>query len=155
MIVLALIAGFVGGGLSSQSFMTKSASTEKKAPVERIIRAKAFELVDEKGNLCAELKRFGDGSQLRLFDKKGAVLWSSPIEKERQPKRESSTRYKIKQRKQPKKKSFTRDKIKQKTQKKEEILSGHKMETDTLESSTGAFRRHKMETDTVEGTTGY
>jgi hypothetical protein len=100
MVALVSVFGLIGGALSSKLFMTKSASSEKRPQNEEIIRAEAFELVDDNGNRCAELKRFRGEPRLRMLNGKGAVLWSSPK----------------KQRKRPKKEVFRRNNTRQKTQ---------------------------------------
>ena len=71
MLVLALIAGLVGGVVSSQFLIGKSAFAEKKVESKRIIEAEEFRLVDDKGNLLARLDDgdFGYGGNLAVYHK--------------------------------------------------------------------------------------
>jgi hypothetical protein len=55
MLVLALVAGLVGGVVSSQFFIGKSAFAEKKAKPQKVIEAQEFRLVDKEGKTRAML----------------------------------------------------------------------------------------------------
>ena len=75
MILLALVAGLIGGALSSQFFTIQTALAAKTIkPHEKIIRAGRFELVDEKGNIYATLRLSDSGPQLTMYDLKGSAV---------------------------------------------------------------------------------
>jgi hypothetical protein len=54
-VILALIAGLVGGMVSSQFFVKQLVVDKKKPPHEKVIRAEKFEVVDSDGKLRAVL----------------------------------------------------------------------------------------------------
>jgi len=55
MLVLALVAGLVGGVVSSQFFVGQPAFAEKDAKTEKVIEAEEFRLVDKDGRTRAFL----------------------------------------------------------------------------------------------------
>jgi hypothetical protein len=73
-VVLALIAGFLGGMVSSQMPMIKTAFAGKTDLAKKVVKAERFELVDAKGNMYAELKVSERGPQLRMLDGKGSAI---------------------------------------------------------------------------------
>ena len=73
MLVFALIAGFIGGALSSHIIQPVFAEKTPK-PHERIIRAGGFEMVDEKGKMYAQLKLSERGPHLKMYGLKGGVV---------------------------------------------------------------------------------
>ena len=52
-VVLALIAGLVGGVISSEFFMGRLVYAEKKPTQEKVVRAEKFELVDKNNKVVA------------------------------------------------------------------------------------------------------
>jgi len=79
MLVLALVAGLVGGVVSSQFLVGQTVWAEKKAKPQKVIEAQKFVLRNAKGNIRAELaihtlgvKNY-EGVGLYLYDKKGGT----------------------------------------------------------------------------------
>ena len=60
MLLLALVAGLVGGVVSGQFFAGQSAIAEEEVPHEKVVKAERFLLVDKKGNLAPANKRRKD-----------------------------------------------------------------------------------------------
>jgi hypothetical protein len=88
MIVLALVAGLVGGVVSSQFLMGQPAFAEKKAKPQKVIEAQEFRLVDKDGKTRAFLGINRGQPRFELHGKRGfplAVLGlsSSMTEQER------------------------------------------------------------------------
>jgi hypothetical protein len=54
-LLLAFVAGLIGGAASGQFFMGKPVFAEKRQTQEKIVRAEGFVLVDEEGNPLASL----------------------------------------------------------------------------------------------------
>jgi hypothetical protein len=78
-VVLALLAGFVGGLLSNQLINIKSAFAEKEPKPQKVIVAEMFKIVNEKGQVCGSfgghekggkpagiLSLYGDNSSVHL-----------------------------------------------------------------------------------------
>lgn len=55
-VVLSLIAGLVGGMVSSQFFMGQPVYAEKKPTQEKVVRAEKFELVDKNNKVVARMR---------------------------------------------------------------------------------------------------
>ena len=72
LVVLAIIAGFIGGALSGRIFTAR----ETKG-YEKVVSAEQFRLVDEKGDLIARTGTIGARTEpsLILYDKDGRVIW--------------------------------------------------------------------------------
>lgn len=64
MILLALVAGLIGGALSSQLFTIQSAFAEKALKPQKLVVAEEFRLVDKKGNNIARLHEGRNGPEL-------------------------------------------------------------------------------------------
>lgn len=71
MTVLALIAGLVGGLLSSQFFEGHTAFAEKESKPGKIVQASEFRLVDEKDLVRASFGLSGGGPGIILYGKSG------------------------------------------------------------------------------------
>ena len=72
-VALALIAGLVGGMVSSQFFAGQPVFAEKKAPHEKVVRAEKFEVVNGEGEVLARLRQdAGVGVALEFVDTGGA-----------------------------------------------------------------------------------
>jgi hypothetical protein len=74
MIVLTLLAGLVGGMVSSQLFMGQVVFAETAQQNEQVVVAREFRLVDKRGKTRAVL-RFspGGGPSLAMIDENGKV----------------------------------------------------------------------------------
>jgi hypothetical protein len=66
-LLLALMAGLVGGVVSNQFFMGQLVFAEKKPAHEKVIRAESFEVVDRDGNVHASLSRSEYGTTSLLL----------------------------------------------------------------------------------------
>jgi hypothetical protein len=80
-VILALIAGLVGGVVSNQFLMGEPYLAEKNGLQEKVIRAERFELVDNNGTLRGILGIIGYDPSLMLVDKDGCfrcVLTAAP-----------------------------------------------------------------------------
>jgi hypothetical protein len=77
--LLALIAGLVGGVVSNQFFMGQLVFAEKKAAHEKVIRAESFEVVDQEGNLHASLSHSEYGTTSLLLIPQGTEYAFSAI----------------------------------------------------------------------------
>jgi hypothetical protein len=73
-LTVALIAGLVGGLVSSQFLSGRPVFAEKKPPHEPVLRAELFELVDEDGNLRGSLAAQNGLVTLRLSGKRSSFL---------------------------------------------------------------------------------
>jgi hypothetical protein len=82
-VALALVAGLIGGVISSQLLAEKPVHTEKPTKAEKVVMAEAFQLVDRNGKVLASLnnrKRYKDepSPELRLltpqYGHEGGVL---------------------------------------------------------------------------------
>jgi hypothetical protein len=74
MLVLALVAGLVGGVVSSQFLLGQPALAEKRAESKRIIEAEEFRLIDREGKHRITLKMEGLREtipKLKFFDSDG------------------------------------------------------------------------------------
>lgn len=71
MLVLALVAGLVGGVVSSQFLTGRPVFAGKKSEPPKVIEAQGFRLVDDKGNVLARLDDgdFGYGGNLAVYRK--------------------------------------------------------------------------------------
>jgi len=56
-VILALVAGFIGGAVSGQFFTDKLVFAQKKGKPMKVIEAEEFRLLDEKGKIIAQLKK--------------------------------------------------------------------------------------------------
>jgi hypothetical protein len=65
-VVMALIAGLVGGVVSSWFFVGQTVFAEKKALQQKVVRAEEFMLVDEDGTCLAKLTHIGSGVSFNL-----------------------------------------------------------------------------------------
>jgi hypothetical protein len=80
-VALALIAGLVGGVVSSQFFVGQPVWAEKKSSHEEVLRAERLELVDKDGTLRGIFGIIGYDPSLMLVDKDGCfrcVLTTAP-----------------------------------------------------------------------------
>jgi hypothetical protein len=78
MVAVALIAGLVGGLVSSLFLSGQPVFAEKKPPHEPVVRAELFELVDEDGNLRGSLAASHTGFvTLKLSGKRSSFLHAS------------------------------------------------------------------------------
>jgi len=72
-IVLSLVAGLVGGVVSTQLFMGQPVFAEKKPTHQKVLRAERFELVDKEGFVWGKLEQMADGGVISInFKSKGA-----------------------------------------------------------------------------------
>ena len=55
MLLLAMIAGVIGGAVSSWIFMDQTAFAQKTSQISKVIKAEAFHLIDKDGSLRAAL----------------------------------------------------------------------------------------------------
>ena len=74
MLVLALVAGLVGGVVSSQFLMGQPAFAEKKAKPQKAIEAEEFRLVDKNGKTRAFLGINKGQPRFELHGKRGFPL---------------------------------------------------------------------------------
>jgi hypothetical protein len=72
-VALALIAGLVGGMVSSQFFVGQPVWAEKKAPHEKVVRAEKFEVVNGQGEVLARLRQAGLRAALEFLELDGSV----------------------------------------------------------------------------------
>ena len=73
MLVLSMIAGIIGGRLSSLMFMGEPALAQKVS-TRKIIEAQEFRIVDDTGKLRADFNLLGDGAvDLTLLDQDDIV----------------------------------------------------------------------------------
>lgn len=94
-VIVAIIAGFLGGMLSNQLFQAKDAYAEKENREHKVIVAQEFRVVDKLGKTIGSFgipPTLGDFiaykstyseekhliATLKLMDDKGNVLWSAP-----------------------------------------------------------------------------
>jgi hypothetical protein len=77
--LLALVAGLVGGVVSNQFLVGKSVFAGKKAAHEKVIRAESFEVVDRDGNLHASLSHSEYGTTSLLLIPQGTDYAFSAI----------------------------------------------------------------------------
>jgi hypothetical protein len=64
-VFVALIGGIIGGIVSNQIFSENFAFAQNEKP-QKVLRAEKFELVDDEGNIRAELFCVGDMASLRI-----------------------------------------------------------------------------------------
>ena len=75
LVLVALMAGLTGGIVSSQLLNVQPAVAETSPSIAKIVAAKAFQLVDDDGNVRALLGlRSMEGVGLWLYDKEGKAL---------------------------------------------------------------------------------
>lgn len=72
-VVLALVAGLVGGIISSQLLIDQPVYAEKKPAHEKLVRTEKLEIVDEEGKVYARLKQEGGMAFMRLQSDKNFV----------------------------------------------------------------------------------
>ena len=73
-VILALIAGLVGGIVSNQFLMGQPFLPEKNGLQEKVIRAESFEVVDQEGEVLARLRQdAGIGAALEFVDGDGTT----------------------------------------------------------------------------------
>lgn len=71
-VLLALVAGFIGGVVSSQIFVSGSLFTQKEPKPQKVVVAEKFRLVDKTGIVRAALGLTGEGQPgLGMLDKRG------------------------------------------------------------------------------------
>lgn len=68
-IVLAVVAGFIGGGVSSWILTGRAVFAQPTPEQAKVIRAERFEVVDKDGKVRAGLGLADGGPGLRLYDK--------------------------------------------------------------------------------------
>ena len=71
LLVLSLLAGLVGGILSSQFFLGTPALAEKKVGPQNVITAEEFRLVDKEGKTLSTWGMYAGGPGIVLFNKNG------------------------------------------------------------------------------------
>jgi hypothetical protein len=79
-VFLLILAGLVGGSITSWLLQSSSAIAQQKKQPERVIKAQAFYLVDKEGKIRASLDLLGGNPRLELIDKDGKIIWSAPSE---------------------------------------------------------------------------
>ncbi len=85
-LTLAVVAGLVGGVASSWLFLRAPMFAHKTPQVAEVIRAKQFVVVDQDGNMRAELSLNKDGEPgLRLYDKDGKTSVMLSLNKDEEP----------------------------------------------------------------------
>jgi len=71
LLVLSLLAGLVGGILTSQFFLGTPVLAEKKAGPQRVVIAEEFRLVDNEGKILSTWGMYAGGPGIVLFSKNG------------------------------------------------------------------------------------
>lgn len=72
LVVLAMVAGFIGGVISSQIFAGQPIFTQKEPKLQKVVAAEKFRLVDHRGMVRAALGLTGEGQPgLGLLDRNG------------------------------------------------------------------------------------
>jgi hypothetical protein len=85
-VLLALVAGFIGGVFSSQIFASRPLFTEKEPRQQKVVVAEKFRLVDETGMVRAALGLTRKGQPgLGMLDKRGLPRIVLGIGKNGQP----------------------------------------------------------------------
>jgi hypothetical protein len=74
LVLAALMAGLAGGMISSQILNVQPALAETNPRISKIVAAKAFQLMDEDGNVRALLGLRSMGVGIWLYDKSGKAL---------------------------------------------------------------------------------
>ena len=70
-LALSLLAGLVGGILTSQFFLGTPALAEKKLDPQNVVTAEEFRLVDKEGKIISTWGLYAGGPGMVLFNKKG------------------------------------------------------------------------------------
>lgn len=82
-LVVALIAGFVGGFISHQLFMDRPAFAEKQPMHQKVVRGEQFDLVDRSGKIRGSWNVSKDGDpMLILFDNTGTPRFTLTVARE-------------------------------------------------------------------------
>ena len=77
-LVLAFVAGVLGGMVSSWLLMGQPVFAEKEGAIPSVIKAQSFQVVDDTGKVCIELG--GKSRTLVFFDKKGkGQAYNAPV----------------------------------------------------------------------------
>jgi hypothetical protein len=71
LLVLSLLAGLVGGTLTSQFFVGTPVLAQKKAGPEKVVIAEEFRLVDKEGKILSTWGMYAGGPGIVLFNKSG------------------------------------------------------------------------------------
>ena len=71
LLVLSLLAGVVGGILTSEFFLATPVLAEKKVGPQNVVVAEEFRLVDKEGTVLSTWGMYAGGPGIVLFDKKG------------------------------------------------------------------------------------
>ena len=71
LLVFSLLAGLVGGILSSQFFLGTPALAEKKVGLQNVVTAEEFRLVDKEGKTLSTWGMYAGGPGIVLFNKNG------------------------------------------------------------------------------------
>ena len=71
LLVLSLLAGLVGGILTSQFFLATPVLAEKKTGPARVVIAEEFRLVDNEGKILSTWGMYAGGPGIVLFNKNG------------------------------------------------------------------------------------
>lgn len=77
LVVLSVVAGLVGGAVSSWVLMSATRETKQ---YDKLVAAQEFRLVDAEGALVARTGPVGswDEPSLALLDSSGRVIWRAP-----------------------------------------------------------------------------
>ncbi|MCG6944234.1 MAG: hypothetical protein LJE87_02700 [Deltaproteobacteria bacterium] len=71
LLVLSLLAGLVGGTLTSQFFVGTPVLAQKKVGPENVVTAEEFRLVDKEGKVLSTWGMYAGGPGIVLFNKSG------------------------------------------------------------------------------------
>ena len=71
LLVLSLLAGLVGGILTSQFFLGTPVLAEKKVGPQNVVMAEEFRLVDKEGKILSTWGMYAGGPGIVLFNKNG------------------------------------------------------------------------------------
>jgi hypothetical protein len=71
LLMLSLLAGLVGGILTSQFFLGTPVLAEKRAGPQRVVTAEEFRLVDKEGKILSTWGMYAGGPGIVLFSKNG------------------------------------------------------------------------------------
>ena len=77
LVVLALVAGLVGGFLLSSLLISQPALAERGIHPGNV-KGSSFTLVDDNGKTRAKLQMRSGSPSLMLFNEKGGVIWQAP-----------------------------------------------------------------------------